>query len=208
WLGTIANRLREKARQMLRDGGIGRVRQAQLLKANTAVARRQFIASNFRKKSFYKDLIEVFARQFRLNGATDEFRPLSQQCDWERLCLGRFEQLLLGHSALMPQSLQLPYIDAIAQRFQALLQKARQRQVHVVATQQDVVADGDAFQRQFATLFGNHNKAEISRATADVAHENEVADFDAVAPGCTPAFQPSLKGRLRFFDQRVMVITA
>jgi len=92
------------------------------LKANTALAGWQFIASNFRKKSFYQDLIEVFARQFRLNGATDEFRPLAQQCDWESLRLGRFEQLFLGHSALMPQSLQLPYIDAIARGFQALLQ--------------------------------------------------------------------------------------
>src|SRR4029077_2879525 len=99
--------------------------------------------------------------------------------------------------ALMPQSLQLPDIDAIARGFKALLQKARKRQVHVVAAQQDMVTNGDAFQRQFAILFGNHNEAEISRATADVAHENEVADFDAVAPGITLAFQPRIKGGLR-----------
>ena len=76
-LGTVANLLREKARQVLGDGGIGRVRQAQLLKANTALAGRQFIAPNFRKKPFYQDLIEVFPRQFRLNGTTHEFRPLA-----------------------------------------------------------------------------------------------------------------------------------
>ena len=52
----------------------------------------------------------------------------------------------------MPQDLQLPDIDAIA-RAKALLQKARKRQVHVVAAQQDVVTNGDAFQRQFAILF-------------------------------------------------------
>ena len=81
------------------------------------------MACNFWKKPFYQDLIEVFARQFRLNGATDEFRPLAQQCDWASLRLGRFKQLFLGHSALMPQSLQLPDIDAITRSFKALLQQ-------------------------------------------------------------------------------------
>ena len=64
-------------REVFGDGWIGRVRQAQLLKANTALAGRQFIAPNFRKKPFYQDLIEVFPRQFRLNGTTHEFRPLA-----------------------------------------------------------------------------------------------------------------------------------
>src|SRR4029077_386222 len=113
-LGTVANLFREKTREMLGDGGVGRVRQAQLLKANTALAGRQLVACNPWKKSLYQDLIEVFARQFRLNRATDEFRPLAQQCDWTSLRLGRFEQLFLGHSTLMPQDLQLPDIDAIA----------------------------------------------------------------------------------------------
>ena len=54
----------------------------------------------------------------------------------------------------------------------ALLQKARQRQVHVVAAQQDVVANGDAFQRQVAVLFGNQDEAEIRGASANVAHQD------------------------------------
>src|SRR5207245_9857221 len=101
-----------------------------------------------------------------------------------------------GQSALMPQSLQLPHVDAITRGFQALLQKARQRQVHVVAAQQDVVTYGYAFQRQFAILFGNHNEAEISCATADVAPQNEVADSDEVARGIPLPFHPCLTGRL------------
>src|SRR5262249_38868210 len=39
-LGTVANLLREKARQVLGDGGIGCVRQAQLLKTHTAAGGR------------------------------------------------------------------------------------------------------------------------------------------------------------------------
>ena len=83
----------------------------------------------------------------------------------------------------MPQTVQLPGIDALARGFKLLLQKARQRQVHVVAAQQDVVTNGDTFQCQFAVLFGNHDEAEIRSAAADVAHQNQVADFDSAAPG-------------------------
>ena len=110
------------------------------------------------------------AHQFRLDGAADELRPLAQQRDWALLRLGRFEQFFLLDAALMPQTVQLPGVDAVAQGLKPLLQNARQRQVHVVAAQQNVVADGDAFQRQFAVLFGNHNEAEIRGASANVAH--------------------------------------
>ena len=83
----------------------------------------------------------------------------------------------------------------------------RQRQVHVVAAQQDVVANGDAFQRQFAVLFGNHNEAEIRGAAADVAHQNEVADLDSAAPAITLAFKPRVKSCLRLFQQCDLLIT-
>ena len=46
----------------------------------------------------------------------------------------------------MPEAVQLPGIDAVAQGLKALLQNARQCQVHVVAAQQDVIANGDALQ--------------------------------------------------------------
>jgi hypothetical protein len=70
-----------------------------------------------------------------------------------------------------------------------------------------VVANGDAFQRQFAVLFGNHNEAEIRGAAAHVAHEDEVADLNSAAPGITLAFKPRVKGSLRLFQQRDVVIT-
>ena len=123
------------------------------------------------------------------------------------LRLGRFEELFLRDAALMPQAVQLPGIDAVARGFKALLQNARQRQVHVVAAQQDVVPNGDAFQRQFAVLFGNHNEAEIRGAAADVAHQHQVADLDSAAPVITLAFQPRVKGGLRLFQQRDLLIT-
>ena len=82
-----------------------------------------------------------------------------------------------------------------------LLQNARQRQVHVVAAQQNVLADGHALQRQFAVLFGNHDEAEIRGAAADVAHQHQVADLDSAAPAIALALQPRVKSCLRLFQQ-------
>ena len=66
--------------------------------------------------------------------------------------------------------------------------------------------NGDAFERQFAVFFGNHDEAEIRGAAADVAHENEVVDLDSAAPGITLAFKPRVKGCLGFFQQRDVLI--
>ena len=55
--GTVANLLRQKPRQMLGNGWIGRIRQAQFLKADTALPRRQFAARHLGKKSFDQNLV-------------------------------------------------------------------------------------------------------------------------------------------------------
>jgi hypothetical protein len=55
------------------------------------------------------------------------FVTLAQQCDWAILRPGRFEELFLCDTALMPQAVQTPGIDAVARGFQALLQNTRQR---------------------------------------------------------------------------------
>jgi hypothetical protein len=78
--------------------------------------------------------------------------------------------------------MQLPGFDVVTGSVKALLQDTCQRQVHVVVAQQYVVANSDAFQCQSAVLFGNRDEAEIRRAAADVAHENEITDLDSTGP--------------------------
>src|SRR5579871_519621 len=90
--------------------------------------------------------------------------------------------------------------------FQALLQKACQRQIHIVAAQQDMVANSDALQHQFAVLFGDHNEAEVRRAASDVAYENEIADLDSAAPRIALAFEPSIERSLGLLEQGDVLI--
>ena len=63
-----------------------------------------------------------------------------------------------------------------------------QGQVHVVAAQQDVLADGQARQREVARVVVDGDQREVGRAAADVAHEqDDVAGLDLPAAICRPA---------------------
>ena len=84
--------------------------------------------------------------------------------------------MFLRDAALVPQAMQLPGVDAMAVGLKALLQEACEREIHVVAAEQDVIANCDTLQRKVAVLFGNHDQAEVRRAAAHVAHQHQVAN--------------------------------
>ena len=56
------------------------------------------------------------------------------------------QQLLLGDAAIVPQRLQLPAVEARAFLRQTLRHHAGQRQIDIVAAQQNVLAHGHAVQ--------------------------------------------------------------
>ena len=145
--------MRQKARQMFGDGGIGSVGQAQLLKSDAALSRRHLVAGHLGEKSFDQHAVQVFPQQLGLDRAAHQLASFAQQRDILLLALGMLKQMFLGGAALVPESLQLIGVDVMAFGFQALLQQAREREIHVVAAQQDVLADGNALQRQVAILF-------------------------------------------------------
>ena len=60
------------------------------------------------------------------------------------------EELLLRHAGLMPQPVQLPGVEPVPLLLEPRLQHAREREVHVVAAEQDVIADGHALEPQLA----------------------------------------------------------
>src|SRR5215472_53719 len=140
--GTVANLLRQKPRELFRDRRVSCVRQAQFLKTNAPTC-RQFTAGDVGEESLDQNLVEVFTSQLCLDRASNELRALAQQRDWAALRLGRREQFFLCRAALMRQAVQLPGVDAVTGSFKALLQNTRQRQIHVVSTEQYVVANSN-----------------------------------------------------------------
>ena len=56
--------------------------------------------------------------------------------------------------------------------------RVRERQVHVVAAEQDVIADRDPLEGERAALLADRDQREVGGAAADVADEHDVADPD------------------------------
>ena len=85
------------------------------------------------------------AQQRGLDGAADQAGAFAEDRDGLLLGLGvRIEQLFLGDAAVGPQRLVLAAVDARAFSASRCGHHAGQREIDVVAAQQDVLADGDA----------------------------------------------------------------
>ena len=88
---------------------------------------------------------------------------------------------------------------------QLLLEMPRQREIDVVAAQQDVLADGDALELQLARLFGDRDEREVGGAAADVDHQDQIAHLHALAPIGMP-LDPGVEGGLRLFEQQQVLV--
>ena len=77
-----------------------------------------------------------------------------------------------------------------------------QGEVHVVAAEQDVLADGQAGQGEVAALVGHGDQGEVGRPAADVADEEEVADLDLLPPAVALRGEPGVEGGLRLLQER------
>ena len=186
--------------------GIGRVGQAELLQTHAPLRRRHVPAVHRRQEAFAQNLLDIGAPQHGLDGPAHQARALAENGD--RLLLGlrlRIEQFLLGRPAIRPQLQMLPGIDARAFFGQPLRHHPGQRQVDVVAAQQDVLAHGHAVQRQLAPRFRNRDQGEIGGAAADVHYQDQIAHLHALAP-VGVALDPGIEGRLRLFEQRDILV--
>ncbi len=111
-----------------------------------------------------------------------------------------FQQLFFGDAAVVPQGLKLAAVDARALLRETLRNRTGQRQVDVVAAQQNVLAHGHAVEREFAPALGDRDQSEVGSAAADVHHQDQIAHLHALAP-VGVAFDPGIEGGLRLFEQ-------
>ena len=138
--------------------------------------------------------------QFGLDRAADESRSLAQNRDRNFVGLRRrIEQFFFGQTAVVPKRLQLEAVDLRTLGREVARHGMRQRQIDVIAAQQNVLPDGDAFEIQLARFFGNGDEREVGRAAADIDDQYEIAGLDAMAP-VGVAVDPCVKRRLRLFQ--------
>ncbi len=200
--GERAHLTAEERRQMPRDARVLRVRQAELRQADARAAHRPRRALHLREEAFEDRLRQLGARQFGADRAADQLRAAARHDERHGVGGGVAEQRFLGRAARVGERAQLPRVGLGALRRELARDHVREREIHVVAAEQDVLADRDAMQFEIAFALDHRDQREVGRAAADIDHENDVADLDLLAPLAGALLDPAIQRGLRFFEQR------
>ena len=115
------------------------------------------------------------------------------------------EHAFLCDSALLPQRIELHRIELRVLLGELRLDSTCEREIHVVAAEQDVFAYGDALKAKFAAFLCDRDQREVGGTAADVDNEDEIADADLLAP-VRMAFDPGVESGLRLFEQDDVLI--
>jgi hypothetical protein len=107
----------------------------------------------------------------------------------------------LARAAGVGQRPQLPGVGLDALGAELAGDGKSQRQIHVVATEQDVLADRDPVQFEDARAFENGNQREVAGAAADVGDEDDLARLHLLAPAAAALLNPAVQRSLRLFEQ-------
>ena len=192
---------REKGGEVPCNAGILRVRQAHLRQSR---APRRARGSSVTPTFGMKPSMRMRVTSSRVNSSL--IVPPTSAEPRLGIEIGAFfsfgigEQKLFRLTASVSQRRELPGIQILALR-----EMVREREVHIVAAEQDVIADGHARELQIAILFGYGDQRKVGRAAADIHHENDVADLDLFSESVAHLLDPGVKRRLRFFEQRHIV---
>jgi hypothetical protein len=138
-------------------------------------------------------------RDVGLDRAADQLAATAE--DRDRRALGRTvgEQGLLGAAARMDERALLQRIELLVE---IALDDRSEREVDVVAPEQDVIADRDALERERATIVGDLDQREIGGAASDVAHEHDITGLEVLAPLIAPRGEVRVERGLRLLEQR------
>ena len=117
------------------------------------------------------------------------------------LVLSPRQQRFFGRARRMGERPELPRVQVLAFVLEPGLHDVGEREVHVVASEQDVVANGDALERECTIAIADFDEREVGRASADVDDEDDVSHRHIVAPGVATLSDPVVQRSLRLFEQ-------
>ncbi len=187
--------------QMARDRRIGRIRQAKLDYCTAApawsLARRLQ-----RQEAVEHQALDLRPGQLDAARTTHQARSSAQQRNRHRLRRLIRQQQLLGRAAALHQLRQARRRQGRVARQPALGQVC-QREVHVVATQHQVVADRDPGQAGHAacSIGLDAHQGEVGRAAADVDHQHQARVLQFIGQALPVLMQPVVQRSLRLLDQ-------
>ncbi len=188
--------------QMARNGGIGNIRQAQLAKQAALFFRRLVVDVAERQEAFECQLQSFFARDLGLERATHQRRSRAQHRDLHALQIRIRQHAFLGRRALTPQSGALAYREL---RAELRLHQPGERQIQIVATEQQVFANRGASKLDAVAIAIHSDQREVAGAAADVAHQHQLAVEKALLRLRQVIGDPGIKRRRGLFHQRELL---
>ena len=199
--------LRKKLRQMPRDGRVRWVGQAKAAQGRLPFCGR-FIDGRMGQKTFDDPRLHLVAREHCRTRLCHQPRAAAEQRD--RHGCGRIlrEQLNLGDTAALYQLRESGGGQTLLAGGQKLrLQPMRKRQIHVVAAEHQVLADGNAGEcRQCVGISRllDANQREVGRAAAHIDHQHQFAVLELRVELIALQHQPVVERGLGFFEQMHM----
>ena len=193
---------REKRGQVARDRRIGFVRQPELAQAGAAIAAAALFVRPRQRQEFVQGRLHFIARQIDGDRVADERPAGAEDGDRHAVCRRLAEHPFLGRAAQPAE--RRPLRDRQphggADLGDPALDDRGEREIEVVAAEEQVIADRHAFERRRARLDADPDQAEVGRAAADVADERNLVVFERDRP---PLFgHPRVERGDRFLQQR------
>src|SRR5207253_3106674 len=124
------------------------------------------------QEALQRQLQRLFAQNLRLERFADQRRSRPEHGDLDTGKIRIVEQPLLSRRALAAQSAALPDGERHAK---LSLDEPCQREIEVVAAQQEMLADRGAGEVYQVAIARNANQAEVAGAAADITDQHDLA---------------------------------
>ena len=152
-----------------------------------------------RQEAVEREFENLFAQDLGLERAADQRRAAAEHGDLRAGQSGIGEQSLLGRRALPAQTAALANRQGLAE---LRLHQPRQREIEVVAAQQQMLAHGGAREIDAVAFARDADQREVAGAAADVAHQHRLAVEQALLRAREIVGDPGIERRGGFFEQR------
>jgi hypothetical protein len=191
----------EKSGDMAGDRRIGGVGQSEFDQPGAPLQYR-LIDGDARHEAVDDHVQHFVALQLDAASATDQLGAAAEQGQQDRFGCAMRQQLFLGGAAARRQLRKTRRRQFLAATLrQARLDQVGQRQIHIVATEHQVVADTDARQLRLAVLERYLNQGQVSGAATDVTDHQQPRFGELRVQAFLMAEQPVVKRCLRFLEQ-------
>ena len=146
-----------------------------------------------------EQLDHFVARQFAAQHLADDGASATQNVDGKAIDVFVAKQAFFGRGTRDAQGMTLTQAQL---GVELLFDAACQREVKVLASQQQVLADGGALEFDVAAVDVRTHQAEVGGAASDVANQNQFAVAQVLAERVLMLRHPRIERSQRLFQQR------